>query len=221
MFLRNQFWLVYVIWATLAGSVVLSVFLRDWSLAFVGGATLLATMVPLAVAERYDIRVPVYFFAGLVLFLFGTLFLGEALDFYGRFWWWDIALHGLSGLGFGLLGVTMVLILFEGDRYAAPPWALSAIAFASALSIGALWEIFEFSMDRLFGMNMQKSGLTDTMSDLIVDTLGALAGAASGYLYLAGRANHGLPGIIAQFVARNRRLFRKAARDIRDEIEGD
>ncbi|MGH1369223.1 MAG: hypothetical protein ACRBCL_11470 [Maritimibacter sp.] len=210
MILRNQSWLVYGVWGTLVTSVVVALWLRDWPHAFVGAVTLLATMVPALVAERYDIRMPVYFFAGIVLFIFGTLFLGEALDFYNRFWWWDIVLHGSSALGFGLVGVTLALLLFEGDRYAAPPWALAAIAFTFALAIGALWEIFEFLMDSMFGFNMQKSGLVDTMSDLIVDTIGAFIGAMSGYLYLAGRANHGLPGLIAQFVARNRRLFRKA-----------
>ncbi len=208
--MRNQSWLVYGVWGTLVTSVVVALWLRDWPHAFVGAVTLLATMVPALVAERYDIRMPVYFFAGIVLFIFGTLFLGEALDFYNRFWWWDIVLHGSSALGFGLVGVTLALLLFEGDRYAAPPWALAAIAFTFALAIGALWEIFEFLMDSMFGFNMQKSGLVDTMSDLIVDTIGAFIGAMSGYLYLAGRANHGLPGLIAQFVARNRRLFRKA-----------
>jgi hypothetical protein len=54
------------------------------------------------------------------------------------------------------------------------------------LSIGALWEIFEFLMDSLFGLNMQKSGLIDTMWDLIVDALGALVISILGYLYLKG-----------------------------------
>jgi hypothetical protein len=47
-----------------------------------------------------------------------------------------------------------------------------------------LWEIFEFAGDQLFGMNMQKEGLTDTMWDLIVDTLGAFVAAVFGYFYL-------------------------------------
>ena len=55
------------------------------------------------------------------------------------------------------------------------------------MAIGATWEIFEFTMDKLFGLSMQKSGLDDTMYDLIVDTFGALSAAAAGYYYLTER----------------------------------
>jgi len=62
---------------------------------------------------------------------------------------------------------------------------LSPVRFATWLgidlpSIGALWEVFEFGMDQIFGMNMQKSGLVDTMGDLIVDAIGAGLAAMSG-----------------------------------------
>ena len=112
-------------------------------------------------------------------------------------------------MGFGLIGFIFVFILFEGDKYAAPHWALALIAFCIAITIGTLWEVFEFAMDQVFGMNMQKSGLIDTMWDLIVDIIGAGVGAASGYGYLKGRSRHGLPGMISEFVAKNRRLFRR------------
>ncbi len=47
------------------------------------------------------------------------------------------------------------------------------MAFSFAVSIGTLWEVFEFGMDILFGLSMQKSGVIDTMDDLIVDAIGA------------------------------------------------
>lgn len=60
-------------------------------------------------------------------------------------------------------------------------------SFCFALALGAFWEIFEFVIDGLFGFSMQKNGLIDTMWDLIVDTLGALIAAVSGYLYIRYR----------------------------------
>jgi hypothetical protein len=99
--------------------------------------------------------------------------------------------------------------LFEGDRYAAPHWALALIAFCVAVTIGVLWEIFEFGMDQLFGMNMQKSGLMDTMGDLIVDVIGASLGALAGWAYLVGRGPGFTRNLFEQFVAKNRRLYRK------------
>ena len=107
------------------------------------------------------------------------------------------------------MGFLLIFMLFEGDRYAAPPWALAALAFCVGLSIGALWEVFEFSMDQLFGMNMQKSGLVDTMTDLIIDIAGAAIGAFSGFLFLKGRQFGGLDKVMGQFVQANKRFYGK------------
>lgn len=212
MKLGGQSYVVYVIWAVLVLELLLSLLNAHYSLAFIAGITLLLSLAPVLFADRFKIQLPVHFFAGIVLFIFGTVYLGEAFDFYEKYWWWDVLLHGGSAVGFGLIGFIFVFILFEGDKYAAPHWALALIAFCIAITIGAVWEVFEFAMDQVFGMNMQKSGLIDTMWDLIVDIIGAGIGAASGFGYLKGRDRRGLPGIIGEFVAKNRRLFRRKKR---------
>ena len=124
---------------------------------------------------------------GLFVIVLATLFFGEVWDFYDRFWWWDIFLHGGSAVGFGLIGFVMVFILFQGDRYAAPPWAMGLFAFCFAMTTGAIWEVFEFAMDEGFGMNMQKSGLVDTMTDIIVNALGGVIGGDDVDAILAAR----------------------------------
>jgi len=209
MKLGGQSYVVYLIWAILVLELAMSVLNARYSLAFVALATISLSLAPMIFADRFHIRLPVHFFAGIVLFILGTVYLGEAFDFYEKYWWWDVLLHGGSALGFGLIGFIFVFIMFAGDRYAAPHWALSFMAFAIAVSIGALWEIFEFSMDQAFGLNMQKSGLIDTMWDLIVDVIGAAIGAGAGYGFLQGRDKSGLAGMIREFVNKNRRLFRR------------
>jgi len=208
--LKGQSYVVYVIWAALLLSLAISLFNANWSLSFLAIATLLMSMVPALFARWFKIHLPVSFFAAIVVFIFGTIFLGEAYDFYERYWWWDIALHGGSAVGFGLIGFVFVFMLFEGDRYAAPPWAIAFFGFCFAVMIGMVWEIFEFSMDQIFGLNMQKSGLTDTMWDLIVDMAGALFGASAGVAYLKGRSRLGLPSMIKEFISKNRRFFSKS-----------
>jgi hypothetical protein len=49
--------------------------------------------------------------------------------------------------------------------------------FALGLAVGALWEIFEWSSDGLFGSALSE-GNTDTVGDLIADACGSLAGGA-------------------------------------------
>ena len=208
--LRKQPTIVLAVWGLLAVEFSVSLFRERWSLAFVSLATFGLTLLPILFARRFGVRLPTSFLAGIVLFIFATIFLGEAFDFYNRYWWWDIALHSGSALGFGLMGFLMIFMMFGGDRYAAPPWAVAFFSFCFAVSIGAMWEIFEFAMDQLFGLNMQKSGLIDTMWDLIVDCLGAFVGAFSGFLYLKlGKAGL-LTGALDAFVSENRELYRKS-----------
>ncbi len=203
----EQTWLAKGIWALLVLFMLDALFVGNWPLAFVSLATLVLSMAPVYVARWAEIVVPPSFVAAIVMFVGGTLFLGEVFDFYERFWWWDIAMHGGSAVGFGLIGFVLVFMMFQGDRFAAPPFAIAFFAFCFALAIGALWEIFEFGMDQLFGFNMQKSGLMDTMGDLMVDTAGALVGAGSGWAYLKWQSKGGLGRIIDDFVARNPRFF--------------
>ena len=207
---------VLVVRIALVVAAFASAFQGNWSAVFVSSLTFVLTFGPRVFADRFDIRLPIAFSTAIVLFLFATLFLGEVFDFYERYWWWDIALHGGSAVGFGLVGTLMVLMLFQGDRFAAPPLAISALAWCFAVSIGVVWEIFEFAMDQAFGLTMQKSGLVDTMWDLIVDAIGASIGAAGGYFYLKGEEEDGLSGLLAQFVAANRRFYRRARNRSRD-----
>ena len=176
------------IWLALIAVAVFALFESRWSLAFVASVTLVLSLAPVLVARWARIQVPSSFVAAVVLFVGGTLFLGEVFDFYERFWWWDIAMHGGSAIGFGLTGFVLVFMMFQGDRFAAPHVAVAFFAFCFAVSVGVVWEVFEFAMDQSFDLNMQKSGLMDTMGDLIVDMVGAGLGAASGYAYLKGRA---------------------------------
>lgn len=175
---------------------------------FITLAALVLTLVPGLLASRIGLRLPPSFLAAIALFVLATLYLGEVYDFYDRFWWWDLVLHFGSAMGFGILGFLLIFMLFQGDRYAAPPWALGLLSFCAALAVGALWEIFEYAMDTLFGFNMMKSGLPDTMADLIVDAIGAALAALAGVVYLLGRAGRlGAPFDV--FIETNRARFRK------------
>ncbi len=206
---REQGWVAQIIWALLIIAALVALVTARWSLAFVSVATLALSVLPAVFVERFQIRLPHSFIAVIVLFVFGSIFLGEAFDFYERYWWWDVLLHGFASIGFGLIGFLFVFMLFEGDRFAAPPSALGFIAFCFAVALGASWEIFEYGMDQIFGLNMQKSGLTDTMWDLIVDLIGAALGGTAGFLYLKRRRFGGLASMIRQFVEANRRFYRK------------
>lgn len=198
------------IWALLLLTALVSFGLARWSLAFVSLVTLILSLIPPFLAKRLSLTLPLPFLLLTTLFFIASIFLGEALDFYERLWWWDLALHGSSALGFGLSGFLFVFMLFEGDRLAAPPWALAFMTFCVAMTIGALWEIFEFGMDQTFGMTMQKSGLFDTMGDLILNAVGGGVASVTGYFHVRQQATGLLGRWLSQFIQLNRRLYRKS-----------
>ena len=84
---------------------------------------------------------------------------------------------------------------------------MAIFSFAFAVAVGALWEIFEFSMDSILGLNMQKSGLVDTMWDLIVDTIGAVISSIYGCFYEKKKDSVFFNRLVNSFIKSNSNLF--------------
>ena len=200
---------ILAIWAGLFVAGLVALGFGRWALAFVSFATLGLSLLPPLLASRWSLTLPLPFLVATTLFFFASLFLGEAFDFYERVWWWDLALHGSAAVGFGLTGFLLVFMLFEGDRFAAPPSAIAAITFCVAMTLGAMWEILEYGMDVTFGLNMQKSGLDDTMGDLIVNAIGGLLASVTGYIYLVNNSAGWLGRRLSQFIKINAKFYRK------------
>jgi hypothetical protein len=115
----------------------------------------------------------------------------------------------------GLLGFLVVYMLNENEMVDVHmrPSFVALFAFLFAVTMGTLWEIFEFGMDELFGLTMQKpmlgdpSGLTDTMWDLILDTAGAAIVSLAGWRYLKRTRTAYLDRWATRFIQRNPQLF--------------
>ncbi|QDV23067.1 hypothetical protein [Aureliella helgolandensis] len=199
----------------IAFGILLEVYEALWLNAAIAAGILLLTFLPTIFASRVQVEIPPEFEVLTVAFIFASLFLGETRQFYSKFWWWDIALHATSGVLLGVLGLLLVYVLNETPRVDLHlrPGFVAFFAFCFALSIGTVWEMFEFGMDHFFGMNMQKpmlndpSGLTDTMIDLIVDALGAMLVSIAGYVYMKRGNESIIDRGIQRFIQRNPRLF--------------
>jgi len=199
----------------MALDLVLMLLEAQWQNAFLLIVIMAIILLPTSLHERLPVRVPAEFQLLALIFSFAALFLGEVRDYYARIWWWDVALHASSGLLLGIVGFLLVYVLNESRRIDLhmQPRFVALFAFMFAVAVGALWEIFEFAMDRTFGLNMQKpmfgdeSGLTDTMWDLIIDAVGALAISVFGWRHMSLRKNFFVERWIAKFIDRNPSLF--------------
>ncbi len=170
------------------------------------------TFLPLLMRNRFNVTIPHEFETLAIAFIYLSLFLGGVQGFYVRYWWWDRVLHTGAGFLIGITGFLMVYLLNNNKNINMhlTPKFIALFAFMFSMGIGALWEIWEFTADSLFGRNMQKSGLVDTMWDLIVDCLGALIISVLGYNYLkTEKVDSFLERMIHKFIASNPRFFRK------------
>jgi len=171
---------------------------------------LLITFMPILLGKRFDVGIPHGFETMAVIFLYMSLFLGEFGDYYNRFWWWDLVLHSGSAFLLGILGFLLVYVRNEKQEINLdlPPHFIALYAFLFAVGIGLIWEIFEFFMDQVFGLNIQKSGLVDTMWDLIVDLISAAVLAILGWGCIKTRETDSFfERMIEEFIRKNPYLF--------------
>ena len=119
-------------------------------------------------------------------------------NFYFNVPHWDTILHLFSGLGLGALGFSIVNLLNKSDKnyFSLSPGFVALFAFCFAVSIGVIWEIYEFIMDYILNTNMQKyalesgesligkAALFDTMKDFIVNVIGVIIISVIGYISL-------------------------------------
>jgi hypothetical protein len=175
----------YLIKIMLVSVIIFDIINAKYSQLFITSLTLVLLLIPSLFRRKYDVVIPLEIEILIAIFIFGTLFLGEIHNYYEIYEYWDVYLHTLSGILLGLLGFVIVYSIIETNTSnSLTPFFVSLFTFSFAVMIGVIWEIFEFFMDMFFGLNMQKSGLVDTMTDLIVDSLGALLVAVTSYFYM-------------------------------------
>ena len=216
---RAHLGVLLVLQTVMAVELVLLVVRGQWMHVFLVAAVMAGTLAPELLRRKLPVEIPSEVQILAILFVFASLFLGEVRDYYERIAWWDQALHTTAGLLLGLLGFLIVYVLNESKsvQLQMRPSFVALFAFAFAIAIGTLWEIFEFGMDQTFGFNMQKpmrgdpSGLTDTMFDMIVNAVGAAIISLTGWRYIRTARRRHVDTWVARFIRRNRRWGRRSA----------
>lgn len=199
-------------WVTLALFNVGMLIFRGnstWAeIAFRGGqylAMLLVLRLPSFLRMRFKVEVPALLSIVIVLFCFCALVLGDGLDFYGKFSWWDSVLHGFSGVLLSMIALWLIHVIMAGNDKAIyfNKYFLALFLVMFSLGMGACWEIIEYTYDSISGTNTQQfmasttgslittediplcghAALRDTMTDLVLDLIGSLLVAIFGIFY--------------------------------------
>lgn len=199
-----------VLKASLIVGAVLCLLWGHYQLAFGTIIIILITLLPVLLKSRHQVTIPAEFECLAVVFIYAALYLGSIQEFYSKYWWWDVALHTSAGFILGIVGFLLVYVLnhYKIDAINLKSGFIALFAFMFSIGLGALWEIFEFTMDQLFDHQMQESSLVDTMWDLIVDCIGAfiIAIMGWGYISVADKGSF-LEKWINKFIDKNPRLF--------------
>ena len=181
---RIKFWFSWIFRILLVIALGLAIYKFQWLNVMLALSGLFLTFIPSIIAKSFKIHYPNEFELVFLLFVFLSIFLGEIYAFYVMFWWWDVFLHTLSGIIIADFAFSLVYILNQEKKVMMSPSFVALFSFNFAVAMGAIWEIFEFSLDYFFGFTTQGIGIFDTMADLIVDSLGALFISILGFIYL-------------------------------------
>ncbi|MAG24016.1 hypothetical protein CMI47_00400 [Candidatus Pacearchaeota archaeon] len=169
-------------------------------------AYLILTFVPSLIEKYFNVKLPARYELMIILFAYGSLFITEVRGFFADFWWWDVLLNFLAAVALGLIGLTVLYVLYRDKKISASPFVIAALAFSFAVSMGTLWEIFEFTLDGIFGFNLQKSAV-DTMKDVLVNAIGAFLVSAVGYSYIKEGRIGIFSGVVERMVVKNPKVF--------------
>ena len=154
--------------------------------------------IPSFLEKRLRFELPTVLYILYMVFLYCSITLGEVRSFYYTVPHWDVFLHAFSSVMTGLFGYMLVTILNRDEKllFRLSPFFVAMFAFCFSVMIGSVWEVYEFTVDGLLNLNMQKhtlsdgtalvghEALLDTMKDIIVDICGALIASVIGYISL-------------------------------------
>jgi uncharacterized membrane protein YjdF len=191
---RRQKQLARLMEATLIGIVFIGIYEKQFGLVINAGVGVVVTQLVPLLERDYDVPMDpgltLWIFAAVTFHAIGAVgwFGGETL--YRGVWWWDHLTHALSASVVAGVGYATVRAIDEhADSVSLPPKFIFVFILLFVLAFGVLWEVLEFAIaitaDAL-GTDpiLTQYGLTDTLWDLVFDTLGAIVVATWGSAHL-------------------------------------
>ncbi len=151
--------------------MVLSIIGENYENTFICILVLLLFLIPDFIERKLKIELPSTLEIIILLFIFCAEILGELAAYFVRFSYWDTILHTLNGFVCAAFGYALVDLLNREERFSMKlaPIYLAVVAFCFSMTIGVLWEFFEFAVDRFFGGDMQKDTVIHAFSSVMLD----------------------------------------------------
>jgi len=153
---------------------VVQFFHQNYHNVFLCLLTLALFNIPKIVEHKMHVELPTILEVVILLFIFAAEILGEIHSFYTRIPHWDTMLHTMNGFLMAAIGFAMIDILNRDPRFhiSMSPLFVAFVAFCFSMTIGVLWEFFEFAMDQLANMDMQKDFIVPIVNSVAINPSG-------------------------------------------------
>ena len=152
-------------------SLIAAILRRDFESAFTCVLVLFLFMIPLFLERSLAIKLPNTLEIIILLFIFAAEILGELQCYFIQYPNWDTMLHTTSGFLCAAVGFSLIDILNRDSKikFSLSPVYVAVVAFCFSMTIGVLWEFFEFGADRVLGLDMQKDTVVQSITSVSLD----------------------------------------------------
>lgn len=168
---KTSFTVYVILRALVILMMILQIFNRNFENVFLCILTLALMILPSFIQVNFKIELPTTLEIIILVFIFSAEILGEISSFYILFPMWDTILHTLNGFLAAAIGFSLVDLLNRSERvkFEMSPFFVALIAFCFSMTIGVLWEFFEFGMDHFMGLDMQKDTIMQSITSVALD----------------------------------------------------
>lgn len=151
--------------------LIRNILTRNYENVFVCILTLLLFLVPFIIERKFKIEIPDDLEIIILVFIFSAEILGELNSFYTKIPGWDTMLHTINGFIMGAIGLSLIELLNKNEniKIMLSPIFVAIVSFCFSMTIGVLWEFFEFGMDMTFNTDMQKDYIVDKINSVKFD----------------------------------------------------
>ena len=149
-------------------------FMGNYSNVFTCLLTIVLFTIPTVADRTLNIKLPIVLEALIMFFIFSAEILGEIQSFYTIIPFWDTLLHTINGFMMAAIGFAMIDILNQSPNFHMnlSPIFVAFIAFCFSMTIGVIWEFFEYLIDQFFLTDMQKDWLMKDVSSVLLNPSG-------------------------------------------------
>ena len=146
--------------------LVMSIIRGEYESAFICLLVLALFILPFFIQQNFGIQLPSVLEIIILLFIFAAEILGELECYFITYPNWDSMLHTTTGFLCAATGFALIDILNRNSRikFQLSPVYVALAAFCFSMTVGVLWEFFEFGMDRVFHLDMQKDTVVQSIT---------------------------------------------------------